>query len=182
MKNSHDSKTFQTVVIGGGQAGLAVGYYLAKRGLSFQILDANLRTGDAWRNRWDSLRLFSPARYASLPGLRFPGAGSSFPTKDQVADYLADYAQKLHLPVRHGVQVDRLWKEGDRFVMTAGSSALRQTTSLSRWRTIRHRVCPRSRAISIRKFCRYTRINTAIRPNCRMAPYWLLESGTQGRT
>ena len=120
MNINHDSERIQTIVIGGGQAGLAVGYYLAKRGLRFQILDANLRTGDAWRKRWDSLRLFNPARYAGLPGLRFPGAGASFPTKDQVADYLADYAQKFHLPVRHGVRVDRLWKEDGRFVITAG--------------------------------------------------------------
>jgi len=120
MKNSHNSERIQTIVIGGGQAGLAVGYYLAKRGLHFQILDASLRIGDAWRNRWDSLRLFTPARYASLPGLRFPGGGSSFPTKDQVADYLEDYAQRFHLPVRTGVRVERLWKEGDRFVIAAG--------------------------------------------------------------
>jgi putative flavoprotein involved in K+ transport len=120
MNNSHDSERIQTIVIGGGQAGLAVGYYLAKRGLGFQILDANPRIGDAWRNRWDSLRLFNPARYAGLPGLRFPGSGNNFPTKDQVADYLADYAQRFHLPVRTGVRVDRLWKEDDRFVMTAG--------------------------------------------------------------
>lgn len=112
--NSH------TIVIGGGQAGLAVGYHLAKRGVPFQILDANPRIGDAWRNRWDSLRLFNPARYAGLPGLRFPARGDMFPTKDQVADYLADYARHFHLPVRNGVKVDRLWKEGNRFVMAAG--------------------------------------------------------------
>ena len=109
-----------TIVIGGGQAGLAVGYHLAKRGLPFQILDANPRIGDAWRNRWDSLRLFNPARYAGLPGMRFPARGDTFPTKDQMADYLVDYARRFHLPVRNGVKVDRLWKEGDRFVMTAG--------------------------------------------------------------
>jgi putative flavoprotein involved in K+ transport len=120
MSNSHDSERIQTLVIGGGQAGLAVGYYLAKRGLRFQILDANPRIGDAWRDRWDSLRLFNPARYASLPGMRFPGAGDNFPTKDQVADYLADYAQRFHLPLRNGVRVDRLWKEDGRFMITAG--------------------------------------------------------------
>ena len=110
----------QTIVIGGGQAGLSVGYHLAKRGVPFQILDANPRIGDAWRNRWDSLRLFNPARYAGLPGLRFPARGDKFPTKDQVADYLVDYAQRFHLPVRNSVKVDRLWKEGGRFVITAG--------------------------------------------------------------
>lgn len=109
------------MVIGGGQAGLSVGYHLAKRGLPFQILDANARVGDAWRNRWDSLRLFNPARYAGLPGMRFPARGDSFPTKDQVADYLVDYASRIHLPVQNGIKIDRLWKEGGRFIMTAGN-------------------------------------------------------------
>jgi putative flavoprotein involved in K+ transport len=120
MNNRYDSKGIHTIVIGGGQAGLSVGYHLAKRGVPFQILDASARIGDAWRNRWDSLRLFNPARYAGLPGLRFPGRGDVFPTKEQMADYLVDYAQRFRLPVRNGVKVDRLWKEGDRFVMTAG--------------------------------------------------------------
>jgi putative flavoprotein involved in K+ transport len=111
----------KTMVIGGGQAGLAVGYYLAKRSLSFEILDANPSIGDAWRNRWDSLRLFSPARYSGLPGLAFPGRGDAFPTKDQMADYLVDYAARFRLPVRNGVRIDRLWKQGGRFLMTAGT-------------------------------------------------------------
>ena len=120
MNSRFDSKGMQTIVIGGGQAGLSVGYHLAKQGVPFQILDANPRIGDAWRNRWDSLRLFNPARYAGLPGLRFPARGDAFPTKEQMADYLEDYAQRFRLPVRNGVRVDRLWKEGERFVMTAG--------------------------------------------------------------
>lgn len=119
MHRTHGAN--QTIVIGGGQAGLSVGYYLAKRGLPFLILDASLRIGDAWRNRWDSLRLFNPARYSGLPGLRFPGRGDTFPTKEQMADYLVEYAQRFQLPVRNGVRVDRLWRDSDRFVMTAGS-------------------------------------------------------------
>src|SRR5262245_37100000 len=82
-----------TIVIGGGQAGLAVGYHLAKRGIPFRILDASARIGDAWRNRWDSLRLFNPARYAGLPGMPFPARGDTFPTKDEVAAYLTEYAR-----------------------------------------------------------------------------------------
>ena len=119
MKKGYNSQRIQTIVIGGGQAGLAVGYHLAKRHLPFLILDANQRVGDAWRNRWDSLRLFNPARYAGLPGLAFPARGDSFPTKDQMADYLANYAKRFVLPVRNGIKVDRLWKEGDRFIMTS---------------------------------------------------------------
>jgi len=107
-------------VIGGGQAGLSVGYHLAKRGIPFVILDAHPRVGDAWRNRWDSLRLFTPSRYAGLPGFPFPGRGDAFLTKDEVADYLESYAQRFHLPVKNGVKVDSLSKEGQRFVTTAG--------------------------------------------------------------
>lgn len=109
-----------TIVIGGGQAGLTVGHYLAKQRLPFVILDAHPRVGDAWRRRWDSLRLFSPARYSGLPGLRFPAPGASLPTKEQMADYLEDYARRFQLPVLNGVKVDRLWKESGRFQLSAG--------------------------------------------------------------
>ena len=121
VNRRNDTTQIDTIVIGGGQAGLSVGYYLTKYDLPFLILDANPRIGDAWRNRWDSLRLFNPARYASLPGMRFPARGDSFPTKEQMADYLVDYARRFKLPVRNDVKVDRLWKEGDRFLMTAGN-------------------------------------------------------------
>jgi putative flavoprotein involved in K+ transport len=113
-----------TVIIGGGQAGLAVGYHLAKRGRPFVILDANERIGDSWRRRWDSLRLFSPARYDGLPGWRFPAPGWSFPTKNEMADYLEAYAARFDLPVRTGCSVDRLTREGDRLVVEAGERRL----------------------------------------------------------
>lgn len=119
MNRAADITRIQTIVIGGGQAGLSVGYYLRKRNLPFLILDANQRVGDAWRNRWDSLRLFTPARYA-LPGLRFPARGDSFPTKDQVADYLVQYAQKFALPVKNGIRVDRLSRRANGFLLEAG--------------------------------------------------------------
>jgi putative flavoprotein involved in K+ transport len=111
---------FDTVIIGGGQAGLATGYHLAMRGLPFVILDANERIGDAWRKRWDSLRLFTPARYDGLQGWRFPAPALSFPTKDEMADYLEAYAARFELPVRTGVEVDRLSRQDDRYVLTSG--------------------------------------------------------------
>lgn len=113
-----------TVVIGGGQAGLTVGYQLAKRGIPFVILDANARIGDAWRSRWDSLRLFTPARYDGLSGMRFPNRGDAFISKDEMANYLESYAVRFKLPVRTGVRVDRLSKRGDRFVVSAGDSTI----------------------------------------------------------
>jgi putative flavoprotein involved in K+ transport len=114
------TERFEVVVVGGGQAGLAVGHHLARRGLRFVILDANERIGDAWRKRWDSLRLFTPVRYDGLPGLPFPGQPHSFPAKDEVADYLEVYAERFTLPVRTGVRVDGLSRCGDRFVVTSG--------------------------------------------------------------
>jgi putative flavoprotein involved in K+ transport len=119
MHGSFDSKRIGTIVIGAGQAGLSVGYHLAKRGIPFLILDANPRIGDAWRNRWDSLRLFTPARYAGLPGFPFPARGDSFPSKEDMAQYLEQYAQRFQLPVRTGIKVDKLAKEGNRFVLAA---------------------------------------------------------------
>jgi putative flavoprotein involved in K+ transport len=119
MSRLYETRRVETIVIGGGQAGLSVGYHLAKRGQTFLILDANPRIGDAWRNRWDSLRLFTPARYAGMPGFPFPARGDSFPTKDDMAHYLEQYARRFELPVRTGLKVDRLTKEGKRFVLTA---------------------------------------------------------------
>ena len=109
-----------TVVIGGGQAGLAIGHELARQGRDFVILDAGHRVGDAWRQRWDSLRLFTPARFGLL-GTPFPGDPLSFPTKDDVAAYLEDYAERFDLPIRTGVRADRVRHDGDRFVTTAGT-------------------------------------------------------------
>ena len=118
------TERFQTVIVGGGQAGLAVGYHLARRGRRFVILDASQRTGDSWRQRWDSLHLFTPARYDGLPGMPFPAPAFSYPTKDQVADYLEAYATRFDLPVRTGVRVDRLSRDGDRYVVAAGDSRI----------------------------------------------------------
>lgn len=115
-----DPEYFETVIIGGGQAGLSVGYHLQQQGRSFVIFDANERVGDAWRNRWDSLLLFTPARINGLPGMRFPAAGDKFITKDEMADYLEAYAVRFELPVRGGMRVDRLSHHGERFLISAG--------------------------------------------------------------
>src|SRR2546425_13309524 len=99
---------FETVVVGGGQAGLSVGYHLAKTGRPFVILEANERIGDSWRKRWDSLRLFTPARYDGLPGMPFPAPRWSFPTRDKMPDYLMAYAPRFDLPIRTAIRVDTL--------------------------------------------------------------------------
>lgn len=116
-----NTERINTVVIGGGQAGLSVGYHLKKRGVPFVILDASERIGDVWRNRWDSLRLFTPARFSSLDGMPFPADPNSFPTKEAMGDYLDAYARHFKLPVRSGVRVERLSRLGDRFLIVAGN-------------------------------------------------------------
>jgi putative flavoprotein involved in K+ transport len=110
----------ETMIIGGGQAGLSVGYHLKRRGRSFVILDAGERIGDSWRTRWDSLRLYSPALRDGLPGMPFPAPHTAYPTKDEMGDYLEAYATRFELPVRGYAAVEALTKERGRYVASAG--------------------------------------------------------------
>ena len=116
-----------TVVVGGGQAGLVMGYYLHRKKADFVILEAHQRVGDVWRHRYDSLKLFSIPRYASLPGLRIPVRG--FPVRDEFADYLEQYAAHFQLPVRTGVRVLRVRRhdDGSLFVETTDGSYLAES-------------------------------------------------------
>ncbi len=115
------NEPYDTLVIGGGQAGLAVGYFLAQQGEKFIILDENPRTGDSWRKRWDSLRLFTPGKFNSLPGMLFPKTGDYLPTKDEVADYLEGYAREFNLPVRYSVKVESLSRNSQDYHISAGN-------------------------------------------------------------
>jgi putative flavoprotein involved in K+ transport len=106
---------FDTLVIGAGQAGLATGYQLKKTGLSFALLEAGSRPTGSWPHYYDSLTLFSPARFSSLPGMPFPGPPDHYPTRDEVIDYLTSYAERFHFPVITGSRVERVSKEGAHF-------------------------------------------------------------------
>jgi putative flavoprotein involved in K+ transport len=114
------SERYDTIVVGGGQAGLAAGYFLKQAGASFAILDASERVGDSWRKRWDSLRLYSPAMRDGLPGMAFPAPPTTYPTAAEMGAYLEAYATGLELPVHSGVRVDTLTKEDGRYVATDG--------------------------------------------------------------
>jgi putative flavoprotein involved in K+ transport len=120
MNNEQKAERYKVVVIGAGQAGLSAGYFLTKYNIPFVILGANKRVGDSWRNRWDSLHLFTPAKFDSLPGLSFPASPNYFPTKDEMGDYLESYASHFNLPVRTGVKVDGLSREGTSYCVAAG--------------------------------------------------------------
>ncbi|MGY1733355.1 flavin-containing monooxygenase [Geodermatophilus sp. SYSU D01045] len=117
--------TVQVLVIGAGQAGLAMAWHLRRVGIPFLVVDAGSRIGDAWRSRWDSLRLFSPAEYNSLPGSPFPAPAGTYPTKDEVADYLERYARTFGLPVRLQTRVVRLHRSPDgRFIAETTTGTL----------------------------------------------------------
>ena len=114
---SGSSRRFQVVVIGAGQAGLAIGHFLAQQGRRFQIVDSAPSIGAAWRSRWDSLTLFTPRRYDALPGLAFPGDADGYPTRDEVIEYLESYAEAFELPVALGNGVRSLSRRGELFVL-----------------------------------------------------------------
>jgi putative flavoprotein involved in K+ transport len=114
------STSFDVVVIGASQAGLAIGYHLARRGVRFVILDAGSDIGEVWRSRWDSLKLFTPAQYSGLPGMAFPSPKDTYPTKDDVATYLRAYVSEFDLPVKLDAKVTSLTqREGEFVVRTA---------------------------------------------------------------
>lgn len=104
------------LVIGAGQAGLAMGRHLAERGLSFVIADSNPEVGYMWRSRWQSLKLFTAGQYNDLPGMRFPADPDTYPGKDDVADFLRTYAEKFELPVRLNTTVTGLSRSGARYL------------------------------------------------------------------
>lgn len=112
-----DGQHIDTIVIGGGQTGLTVGHELARHGRDFVILDASERIGDGWRKRWDSLLVFTPARYNGLPGMKFPAKGDTFVGKDAIADFLEEYAHAQDLPVHLDQRVTRLGHDGERYVV-----------------------------------------------------------------
>ena len=112
------------LVIGGGQAGLVMGYQLAQRGQRFLIVDAGTQIGAVWRSRWDSLVLFTPAQYDNLPGLPFPAAPDTYPGKDDVADYLQNYAAAFDLPVRLNTTVTSLTRTDGGYLAHAGADVV----------------------------------------------------------
>ncbi len=118
------SERFDTVVIGGGQAGLSAGYYLRQAGRPFVILDEKDEVGGSWLARYDSLRLFTPPWAVRLPGWRYPNGGGPGPTKDEMIAYLQAYAARFDLPLRTGVRVDRISRDGGRYVVSAGDERI----------------------------------------------------------
>lgn len=123
MSGTEQTERVDTLIIGAGQAGLSAGYHLSRRGMPFLILDADERVGDHWRQQYDSLRLYSPAKFDALPGMGFPASSYHFPTGREMGDYLEAYATKFKLPVVSGTRVERVRPAdgpGGGYVVTAG--------------------------------------------------------------
>ncbi|GAC1391901.1 MAG: NAD(P)/FAD-dependent oxidoreductase [Candidatus Saccharimonadales bacterium] len=120
-----EPKIYDVMVIGGGQAGLGIGYYLKRSNRSFVIVDASARTGDPWRKRWDSLELFTPRPFAALPGLKVSKKYHYYPRKDEIADYFESYAITFKLPILHNCYVSKLTKTADIFNATTPSGIIK---------------------------------------------------------
>lgn len=118
------TERLETVVVGGGQAGLAVGYHLKKRDRAFAILEGSARVGDSWRKRWPSLRLYSPSLVDGLPGMSFPGPRYAYPTGYEMAEYLEAYAERFELPVRNGIRVESLDREDGCYILGTGDGRI----------------------------------------------------------
>jgi putative flavoprotein involved in K+ transport len=118
-----DTERYEVIVVGGGQAGLAIGYYLSRQGRRFTILEASGEPAAAWRTRWDSIKLFTPVRYSSLPGLPFPGDPDTYPGRDEVVAYLTDYASHFDLPVELDTAVSAIRRSDDGYLVEAGDTS-----------------------------------------------------------
>ncbi|WP_264740598.1 flavin-containing monooxygenase [Cytobacillus firmus] len=116
---------YDVLVIGAGQAGLSAGYFLKKRNLSFLLLDQGNEIGESWRKRYDSLKLFTPRLFSSLPGLSLSGDPGGYPTKDEISDYLLKYGEEFSLPVKLGIVVTKLEREGDCYVLSTSQGEYR---------------------------------------------------------
>ena len=114
----------ETLIIGAGQAGLATAHHLQLSNRPFLVVDANERVGDGWRRQWDTLKLYSPAKYDGIHGLPFPAPKWSFPGKDDVANYFETYADHFDIPIRLNTRVDRLAAHGDGYVATCGEDTI----------------------------------------------------------
>lgn len=117
--------SFDVVVVGGGQAGLGMGWRLGQAGVSFVIVDERSRAGDVWRDRWDSLTLFTPRPFIGLPGMKAPRHISYYPTGAQMADYLEHYRDEFDLPVEHGFAVQNLSRRDGVFSISSATETLR---------------------------------------------------------
>ena len=144
-QNTSPDRLLDAVVIGGGQAGLAIAWHLKRQGLRFVVLEAGSELGHTWRDRWDSLKLFTPAQYDGLPGMPFPAPADTYPTKDPVADYLQTYVTAFDLPVRLNARVTSLTRTDDGFEVRTADDTLPRTAGRGGHRALPGSLCSAGR-------------------------------------
>jgi hypothetical protein len=148
------------VVIGGGQAGLATAYFLRRTGLDYLVLDDQSAPGGAWRHTWDSLHLFSPAQWSSLPGWQMPQSHDTYPSHDEVIAYLARFEDRYHIPVRRQVHVRSVSRVQGGLAGQYRSRGMARESSRERDRHLERAVCPRLRCrLSIRSMRPFNRFD-----------------------
>jgi putative flavoprotein involved in K+ transport len=121
-----DVRREEIIIVGAGQAGLSIGYWLKRQQRPFLLLEAGPRIGESWRKRYDSLVLFTPRRYSALPGLAFPGDPEGRPTKDEMADYLQTYANHFALPIQMDTRVDGMQKQEETFLLQTTQAPIKR--------------------------------------------------------
>ncbi len=124
-------RDIDVVVIGAGQSGLATGYYLRRTGLDFVLLDAEEGPGGAWRHGWQSLRLFSPAKWSSLPGWIMPGGEDYYPSVQELLDYITKYEERYNLPIERPVWVQAVRRDGDALLVETNRGTWRAKAVVS---------------------------------------------------
>lgn len=115
MMTNSELEIYDTIIIGGGQAGLSVAYFLQKTKLKYLILDNQSEPGGAWQHTWDSLKLFSPAQYSSLSGWQMPATENEYPTKLEFLNYLSNYEKRYDFPIKRDTIVINVSKKNDFF-------------------------------------------------------------------
>jgi putative flavoprotein involved in K+ transport len=133
---------FDVIIIGGGQSGLAIGYYLRRTALSYLILDGESNPGGSWQHNWKSLRLFSPALWSSLPGVIMSGGADYYPGRDEVVEYLSDYETKYNLPVERPVEVLSVLKRDNSYQLETSRGSYFAKTLVSATGTFRNPFIP----------------------------------------
>lgn len=137
-----EMKKYDIIVVGGGQSGLSVGYYLRRTDLDYIILDQEEEAGGAWQHFWDSLRLFSPAKWSSLPGVIMSGGPDYYPTKDETIDYLQTYEEKYNIRVERPVKVRSVKKDDGLFHLETSDKAYQSRALVSATGTFRNPYIP----------------------------------------
>src|SRR5690606_3422213 len=142
LKKYFSVHIYDSIIIGGGQAGLSTAYFLRRRDLDYLIIDDQKQAGGTWLNTWESLKLFSPTEYSSLSGWQMPKSKNEYPTRDELVDYLKAYEERYNFPIQRNTLVHRVVEENDIFKIETNSGNLYARTVVSATGSTKHPFVP----------------------------------------